>query len=204
MDTQSTIITIASTIAGGGLGAWLTYKLGNRKQDQHEFVAVVAEYKGLLKSVKTEIDALRLEVAQVKADLADKEREIVYLRNQLLIFESSHADVPVPIWLKDTGGKMLFINPEYERELLHPIGKKADDYIMQHDDVIWGKETAGIFRKHDLKVMRTKKAEEFEESWHGTNGETWEGRVLKYPRFSGKTVVGIGGIIIERWVKGEK
>jgi hypothetical protein len=193
------ILKIMSIILGaGGLGAFLTYKLGNRKQDNSEFVSVMAEYKALVAEYKAEVIKLREEVEYLKTDSQQKREDVQNLRNQLLIFESSHIDIPVPMWLKDTNGVMLFLNEEYSRTLLQPIGKQSSDYIGFTDFDVWDKATAKEFRSHDKDVMRKKKAVQFKEIWEGSNGNIYEGTVLKYPRFLNRnTVIGIGGIILE-------
>jgi len=205
------IITVAtalgSALLGTGLGALLTFKLGNRKQDESEFVSIVNEYKGLMEGYKMEVDSLRKEVVNIQLNLNKtnlsllaSDKEITNLRNQLMIFESANADVPVPIWLKDTQGIMLFVNEEYERSLLQPINKTSEDYIGFTDSNVWSKKIAKQFQAHDKEVMRKKVSVEFTETWEGNNGITFEGRVLKYPRFMGgarKTVIGVGGIILD-------
>lgn len=185
-------------VGAGGLGAYLTFKLGNRKQDTTEFSSVVSEYKELVKGYKQEVVQLRVDVEELKKFLHDKQDEVTNLRNQLMIFESSHVDIPVPIWLKDTNGVMLFLNEEYERLLLNPIGKTSEDYIGHKDKDVWGEATGKIFTDNDKKVMREKKPIEFTEKWIGLNGVEFEGRLIKYPRFlNNRTVIGIGGLIME-------
>lgn len=200
MDTKTIITTVIGTLFGGGFGAYLSYKLGYRKQDEAEFSVLVREYKGLLDSHKVDLDSLRQEVVMIRAELVDKDREILQLRNQLMVFESSHSDVPVPMWLKDTSGVMLFVNDEFERVILHPMNMTARDYIGYTDSEIWGDVIGKELNLNDKRVMRTKKVTQFQECWRGGNGQTWCGKIIKYPRFlNSKTVIGIGGIIVDRW-----
>jgi len=206
---------IGLIFGGGAFGAILTYMLGSRKQNQSEFVVLLENYKGMVDDLKEEMKS-RIDgydekltehtnqINELKQILLNRDQEIIQLRNQLMIFESSHTDVPVPIWLKDTSGKMLFLNKVYAEKLLHPLGKSAEDYIGNYDKDIWGREVAANFGRHDKKVMHTKKPEEMVESWPGPDGVMWEGRVIKYPRFAGRdTIIGIGGIIVDMWIKDE-
>jgi len=207
MDLMTTVTALGSALAGTGLGAFLSFKLGTRKQEKSEFVSIVNEYKGLMEGYKKEVDSLRQEIVNVQLNLNKtnisllaSDKEIANLRNQLMIFESANADVPVPIWLKDTQGVMLFVNEEYERAVLHPINKTSEDYVGFTDSNVWSKKVSKQFQSHDKEVMRKKTSVEFTETWEGNNGITFEGRVLKYPRFMGgarKTVIGIGGIILD-------
>ena len=206
MNTENIIITVMSTVFGGALASFLTYKISNRKQDKDDFVAIAQEYKEMLLNYKTELNEhkkkfkeLENTVKTLEKLVHKKEKEIEQVRNQLMIFESSHSDVPIPIWLKDTSGKMLFINSEYERAVLHPINKQAKDYIGKFDTDVWGEKIGKPFQQHDKKVMRTRLRVECNERWIGGNGQIIEGRVIKYPRFLGRTVIGIGGAIIEKW-----
>ena len=205
MENTGIVTTIITTLFGGGIGAFLTYKLGNRKQDETEFTSLVSAYKDLVQETKDNAEELKMRVdtleQQVKGltkAISDKDREIQHLRNQLIIFESSHADVPVPIWLKDTNGIMLFLNSEYEEKILKPINKTSEDYIGETDFKIYPPNIAKEFRKHDRRVLTQKKPIRFKERWQGADGQWLEGDIIKYPRFLNRnTVIGIGGIIID-------
>jgi len=207
MSLMTLATALISAVVGTGLGAFLSFKLGTRKQDESEFISIVNEYKGLMEGYKKEVDSLRQEVVTIQLNLNKtnisllaSDKEISNLRNQLMIFESANADVPVPIWLKDTQGVMLFVNEEYERAILHPMNKTSEDYIGFTDSNVWSKKVSKQFQVHDKEVMRKKTSVQFTETWEGGNGVTFEGRVLKYPRFMGdarKTVIGIGGIVLD-------
>lgn len=207
MSLMTLATALISAVVGTGLGAFLSFKLGTRKQDESEFISIVNEYKGLMEGYKKEVDSLRQEVVTIQLNLNKtnisllaSDKEISNLRNQLMIFESANADVPVPIWLKDTQGVMLFVNEEYERSILHPMNKTSEDYIGFTDSNVWSKKVSKQFQVHDKEVMRKKTSVQFTETWEGGNGVTFEGRVLKYPRFMGdarKTVIGIGGIVLD-------
>ena len=82
------IIKLAATIVGaGGIGSWLTFKLGNRKQDVSEFSSIITEYKALLEGFKKEVIELRNEVDDVRGMLIAREREISDLQAELKIFK---------------------------------------------------------------------------------------------------------------------
>lgn len=205
MTAQEVIAFLATALGSGGLGAFLHNKVANRKQDESEFATLVDRWqelyeKQLEKEHKQEarINKLEKEVEILKNESFKKDTRIEELQHQLMIFESSHADVPVPIWLKDINGNMLFINSEYEKQILNPIGLGAESYIGKKDVDIWGEKISKKFLAHDKKVMRLKRSIEFTEFWRGANGVEFEGRVIKYPRFlNRKTVIGIGGIILD-------
>ena len=200
MNTLSMIITAIATLIGGAFGAYLNNRLGHRKQNEIEFSTLVREYKALVDGYRVDFDSLKQKVAMIEAQLMDKDREIVQLRNQLMVFESSHSDVPIPMWLKDTSGVMLFVNNEFERVILQPLNKSAKDYIGYTDTDVWGDEMGDSLNSNDKRVMRNRRVTQFQECWAGADGTIWCGKVIKYPRFlNGKTVIGIGGIIIDRW-----
>lgn len=206
---------IVALLGGGLFGTIFAYLLGNRKQNKDEFVVLISTYKAMVEDLKTEfrderdkmqmlLDSHAAELSKLNMLIHQRDKEINDLRNQLMIFESSHNNVPVPIWLKDTSGKILFINKEYEEKILNPINKTADDYLYHYDIDVWGPEICKTFLQNDKKVMKSKQAEEVIEEWTGPNGIMMVGRVIKYPRFAGRdTVIGIGGIIVQMWVKGE-
>ena len=188
---------ILGALGGGLFTALGTFLLGNRKQDASEFGTLLNEYKEIAKELRLDVDRLMSDLEDVKRDVVRKDMEITTLRNQLMIFESSHSDVPVPMWLKDTDGKMLFLNSEYETLILHPLNKVSDDYIGNTDDAIFPPDVVRLFKKHDKEILRKKRPIRFTEHWYDSDGAQYEGEVIKYPRFLNKsTVIGIGGIII--------
>ena len=202
---NSTLYT--SFIAGFSalVGSGITYKISNRKQDVTDFDSLIAAYKGIISDNKdvmdecrVRLDDLELTVKGLEKAIHRKDQEIQHLRNQLIIFESSHSDVPVPIWLKDTNGVMLFVNSEYEKKILMPLNKTSEDYIGETDFKIYPTDVAKEFRKHDRRVMTQKKPIRFKERWQNSDGDWYEGDILKYPRFLNRdTVIGIGGLIID-------
>lgn len=196
MDWTQVITALISAAAGGGLGSLLTYKAKAKEQENDEFRILIAEYKEMLKANRNDIENLQHQIDELKAQLSERELTILGLQNRLIIFESSHTDIPLPMWLKDTKGVMLFLNDEYEKQILHPIDMTKADYIGRTDRDVWAEEIADAWRENDLKIMRTKSPQMMTEHWYGPDGMI-EGRVVKYPRFLNRTVIGIGGICIE-------
>lgn len=192
---------VGTALGSGVVTALITYRLGNRKQDESDFNSLIKEYKGLVIQYKNQVEKLEERVRIVEREIKAKDSELAHLKSQLMIFESSHGDVPVPIWLKDTSGVMLYLNDEYERQILNPIGKTREDYIGKTDAEVWPEDVAKSFREHDTEVMRKKKPLTFQEEWYGSNDVAYVGEVVKYPRFMNntgrsRTVIGIGGMII--------
>lgn len=209
---ELTSIVLGSSVITG----FLTYKISNRKQNTNEFISVVSEYKEMLlqwkaekKELQDEAKSMKLQITRLERSEVEHKIEIINLRNQLMIFEGSHGDVPIPIWLKDTKGVMLFLNDEYEKLILHPVNKVKQDYIGKTDYEFWesvyGKEKgykiADSFRRNDLAVQKSRKPLNIYEEWGNSNINTMA-NIIKYPRFSyaggsgGRIVIGIGGLIL--------
>lgn len=102
---------------------------------------------------------------------------------------------PLPMWCKDTDGRMIWINETYTMTW----GIKSVEYEGRLDADIWGEEIAKSFRLNDLTVIMEKttlytresvpkdrrKPQENIEDWH-----IWE-----FPVFdSEKKVIAVGGI----------
>ena len=87
---KAELLKTLGIIAGsGGLGAWLSYQLGNRKQDVSEFGSIVNEYRTLLIGFKQEIKELRAEVDELRFLLMDKHDEVSYLESELKIIKEN-------------------------------------------------------------------------------------------------------------------
>ena len=96
MDWTLIITTVVSAICGGGIATYFNYRINNRKEDTNEFSTIINEYKRLLDSDKVEIARLSSEVSDLKERDVQKTLEIQNLKHQLIIFESSHIDIPLP------------------------------------------------------------------------------------------------------------
>lgn len=187
---------ILSAIIGGGLASFLTFRLNLKKQRLTEFQELIAEYKIMRNDMQQRILEIESELSRVKEVESRQREEIITLRNQLNLFESSHIDIPLPMWMKDTEGKMLFLNSQYEDTFLIPRGYNMSDYIGYKDHAVWSKQIADEFVKNDAKVIRTKKPNKTIELLESVTGEVYWAEVLKYPRTINNKVIGISGIIL--------
>ena len=192
---------VLSFLGGGVLLGILTWIISNRKDKREGLQQVIDNYKDDNKRLRDEFSELKKAFEKEKGERNHIElqlrSEVMQLRNKLLIMESAHLDLPVPEWLKDVDGTMLAINKAYENIFLESMEKESSDYIGKQDSAVWDKATADMFQQHDRIVIRTKKPYQTQETLNmGTHLEEWE--ILRYPRYSGKTLIGVGGIAFKR------
>lgn len=195
MDLNSFIPLITTLLTGGGLGVFLTFKLGNRKQTQSELEKVIDTYRERTLEDSAVIKELRTRIDELERITNKRDLEVSTLRNQLMIFESSHVDIPLPMWLKDVNGTMLFLNKEFEYAYLKPHGKTIHEYIGKKDEDVFTQEEADQYRAHDQEVIRKRRSIRFEETVK-VNGQEIKLTTIKYPRFLNNTIIGIGGIVL--------
>lgn len=141
------------------------------------------------------VSTLEEKVAYLQEDNAALRIQNESLKTRLIIMESAHQDAPIPMWLKDTSGKMLSVNPAYEQEFLVPMGFTKDDYIGHTDSEVWGTEIGAEYALNDAVVAATK------EMWLGTETvATPKGKfqyaIMKYPRMENNFLIGVAGIAI--------
>lgn len=189
MDTDS-INSIIGLISGGGvLGFILTYLARMRKSS-------LDELRDVIKDRKEEIDRLRKLESENNERIKAMEAKINSMESKIMLMESAHHDLPLPQWLKDLNGTMLSLNAEYERLFLAPFGLKSENYIGKNDSMVWGEETAAHWRKLDHEVMKHRRhvfsVEKVPTEDHGY--VEWE--ILKYPRYAGNVIIGVGGIAL--------
>lgn len=193
----STILQLVFTALGGGLiGTFLTFKLNNRKQKASEFQMLLKERKDITEALTNRMDSMEVELRRLREKEAEQAKEISSLRNQLMLFESSHIDIPLPMWLKDNKGKMVFFNEYYEDMFLISRGYTRNDYLGNDDFSVWSEEIAKAFISNDEEVIRTKKHIRKIEKLEDKNGEPYYAEILKYPRKFNRDVIGISGIIL--------
>lgn len=117
------------------------------------------------------------------------------LEIKVKLLESASQQLPVPTWLKDRNGVMLALNAEYERIFLAPSGLSEQDYLGKTDFDIWPEVYAKKYKAIDQVVLQTKRVWMGEE-WVIVNDSAQKWRIIKYPRYSGTVLVGVGGIAI--------
>lgn len=194
MNVGSDWVQIAIALFSGGLiTGVLAWLINNRKDKRTGFKEIIELLEKDNGRLREEFAQLRNEFESYKEVSYKREAENTKLIHNLQIkinlVESAHLDLPVPQWLKDTSGTMLSINPAYERV----FGVLASDYIGKKDADVWDKDIADAFLTNDREVMITKEAVQRREFIKNDYHEGyWE--ILKFPRYEGRTLIGIGGI----------
>lgn len=165
--------------------AYFKFKRSNERVD----------FELILKTLSDDNVQLRKERLDINENIRVLEKDVLGLRNQIILLESAHMDLPIPMWLKDTKGIMLALNASYEQTFLIPNGKTTSDYIGKTDIDVWGQEIGTQYWKHDQQVLRTGRKFDGKEIVE-VDGEKTEYRVIKYARFAGRTKIGIAGLAI--------
>lgn len=192
-------LQLISIVIGSGLfTAVFNYFNGNRQQNREDFteiIKVIKEDNETLREEKKEREQL---LKSHTERLVELERTIQSLQNKIILFESSHFDLPLPMWLKSIEGTMLSVNSAYEETFLEPRGYTMMDIIGKKEVAVWPEDSARAFHKNDQKVLRTKTKWMGKEILSGEEGHPEEWVVLKFVRKSGNTVIGIGGIAFRK------
>lgn len=125
--------------------------------------------------------------------LGELEREVSNLRSELVLVGALSNDLPIPMWLKDLDGRMIYLNKRYEQQFLSPLGLTAADYLGKKDSDIWPPEVAEKYRANDLKAQQSDEPVITFELIPLMGHKPERFRVVKYRRMIGSTIVGIGG-----------
>lgn len=195
--TGTEIATEVTKFIGSGLaGVLLAFKLGSRKQDTSEFNILVDKYKELLDKTELRLNTIEEEMEILRKENSDQKEEISKLRTQLMIFEGSHLDLPLPMWMKDVNGEMIFLNDHYEEEFLIPRGYSTVDYVGKNDYSVWPDAIAKAFVSHDKETIKRRQSRRYIEILEDSKGEKVFAEVLKYPRMLDNRIIGISGIVL--------
>lgn len=100
---------------------------------------------------------------------------------------------PLPMWIKDLKGNMLFINNSYAEH----YGMKPDDYAGVNDAVFWGERRAKQFQENDRLVATTGNQHVFEENIK--TAEYPDGiviQVIKWPVRNANEIIAIAGMVV--------
>lgn len=197
-----TILGIVGSILGGGAaGAFITSYFNAKTEDKKTEIdasdRLVAQWEKLLSPLQSRVGELEKQLEISRQKESEYQNRINTLENQLILFESSHIDIPLPMWMKDTQGKMVFLNRMYEDMFLIPRGYSINDYVGKTDFEVWSEDVAKDFVANDKTVMRTKKHTRVIEKVNDGSGGAFYVDVLKYPRMThGGKVIGLSGIIM--------
>lgn len=106
---------------------------------------------------------------------------------------SAHAEgflesLPFPAWVKDTHGRMIFVNQFYADH--YKIDRKR--YEGAGDQKVWGLETAVEFSRLDNMVNDTRHTQT---GWE-TVADNHRVFVVKFPVYDGLEYIGPGGMVL--------
>ena len=172
------IMLVITTLLGG----FIQYLLGSRKEKRIDFEIIIKR-----------LDKEHGECKRTNEVLIKK---VAMLESKVLLLESAHQSLPVPMWLKSMDGTMLALNYAYERVFLHPNNLSTIDYIGKQDHEVWPQEIADAFRIHDIQVQTTNSTLETVETVP-VDGVLTKWHVIKYVRTSDGVPIGIGGIAVK-------
>lgn len=168
--------------------AWLWHR--DRRQDRETgSTQVLGHIMERLTLVEQLNEKLREELVSARAQIAE-------LRQQVVMLESAHQDLPLPQWLKDEHGIILAVNRAYVEMFLAPRGYTQFDYVGRDDYAVWPKDIADGFRANDAEVWRSGRVFNDEETVEMAGGERHAFHIIKYTRFAGGQRIGIAGIAV--------
>lgn len=184
---QLIIVLLSSSVISSFVTGYFTNRMTNVKLINDQFNKMLDTY--IIENNELKVENRRI---------VQLEEELYKLRQKVLLLESSTQSIPVPMWLKDIDGTMLSVNPAYEHDFLLPRGYTADQYIGENDFAIWDSATANSFLENDQWVIKNRM------TWKGIEyvpdgyGKVHELMIIKYPRYTGGVIVGVGGMAIKK------
>lgn len=176
-------------IAVAVITACFTFILNLRNENRTDFREISDTWK-------IDNERLRKSISDYSLQVNKLNNQVQQLQTKIILLESGQMDLPFPMWLKGVDGTMLALNEAYEHTFLIPRGKNENDYIGRKDEEIWGEKYGKAFFENDLKVMRKKQPLFTIEDVPGLNGKVEKWKIIKYPRYAGRVVIGIGGVAI--------
>lgn len=173
-----------------------TWKMGNELMSRMD--EKLKDNESKIKNLNSVILQLQKENKELQDELLQFQHKYrafeTAMLHKLEMLESAHSDLPIPQWLKDDSGRMLFFNRAYERTFLNPRGYEAKDYKGKMDSDVWPEDIAKEFYRNDMHVLTADKPWVGEETIENAEGERVKWRILKYSRKSGRHIIGVAGI----------
>lgn len=191
-----TLELFGSAVSGGIIVAVLTFIVNWRKENRSDFDAISKAFQRENEILREEIKELKSRLESANTRLFEMESDLTTLRAHLIVLESSHFDHPFPQWMKGVNGEMLIMNKAYEQMFLRPIGKFINDYIGKKDQDIWPQHLADEYKDNDDWVIRTGQVWQGYEVILDENKKEKKIRIIKFPRYNGRTIIGVSGQVI--------
>lgn len=189
---------IIAFLSGGSILAVANFFRSQRKDKVDEFVTLIEKWKEVNKDQDEKFREHETLYDDAKRAIVKLTEEINKLKTKILLLESTHIDFPFPAWFKDNSLKMMALNQSYEDVFLKPRGLTMMDYIGKTDFDIYEDHIATKYVENDKRVLK-----HHSDVWMGdeplfVNNEdvSHRFRVVKFKRYSGNTVIGIGGFAI--------
>lgn len=190
------LIAAISGVVGGALGGLGTFLVGMKTSSRDDFRLIIESLQKDNAEIRERIGHLAKDLEHTNEERDRLRAQVIDLQQKVILLESDHQDLPLPMWLKDLHGNMLSLNMAYEETFLHPIGKTASEYIGKTDVDIWGKEVGETYLRHDKMVIRTGRTWRGIEEVPDGSGGVVEWSVMKYIRYAGHVKIGVAGLAI--------
>lgn len=107
----------------------------------------------------------------------------------MLLPQSLMESLPYMIWVKDTGGRFMFVN----RLFAESCGKGAEEIVGKTDFDIWEKEFAELYVQDDREVEASNRRKNVEEPIHAVDGLRWYDTIKTPLHDSNGNVIGTMG-----------
>jgi hypothetical protein len=139
-----------------------------------------------------QIDELKQQVAKLQVlneTNIELEKKLNAISAEIVIFKASTDYFPFPYWIKDTYGKVIYVNEAYVNKYLRPRGLTYSNYVGHYDISVYPPEQAAQYGKNDSLVIALAKPISFIEK---DNDKLI--RVTKFPYRLNGLIVGVAGV----------
>lgn len=128
--------------------AMLVSAVGGWGYAQHQFASssIYAESQAQVVQLQGEVQNLTRKIIQLEA-AAER------IAFQFELVQEGSNSSPIPTWIKDNSGRVIFVNDAYERVFLKPRGFTRKDYKVDTD--VWPIEVARDFTAKNNRVAAT-------------------------------------------------
>lgn len=185
MTTQEIIGGVITFVTGGGLMHIFNARQSSKKLSLETHVDLITRLDSDYKELKKEYNSLRDELEVIRLENST-------LKFELMMLRSDQVNFPFPVWYVDVDGVMRWMNDPYKK-LYGKDELDIETYIGKKHTYYWGKELGAVFRKHDLKVMKSGRL------WVGFEGvplNTGFNVSVKWPHHIGTNNLGVWGMTI--------
>lgn len=186
---------ITAILSALGVRHIFSYWINKNKQKSVDYNTLLGRQDKIIEDLEEKLHELESKSTTTSEDNLKLKQEIFVLKNGISLLESSALDLPLPMWLKSSEGKLLATNSAYVETFVKNCSESVSNHLGQTDKCILGQEAHDTISSKEKEILANGSVIIYKESVK-LAGIITDFIFILFPRKLGKVTLGITGIAI--------